>query len=56
MSAKPAPDPPVRIAFERVSLEFPGRTGAAAIKVVDDGSYEIGHGEFVAVIGPSGCG
>jgi NitT/TauT family transport system ATP-binding protein len=47
---------PTRIAFDRVSLEYPGRNGAAPVRVVDDVSYAIGQGEFVSVIGPSGCG
>jgi NitT/TauT family transport system ATP-binding protein len=43
-----------RIAFDRVSVEYPSRRGP--LRVVDDVSYSIGDGEFVAVIGPSGCG
>jgi NitT/TauT family transport system ATP-binding protein len=43
-----------RIVFDRVSVEFPSRRGP--LRVVDDVSYEIGDGEFVAIIGPSGCG
>ena len=43
-----------RIVFDRVSMEFPSARGP--LRVVDDVSYEIGDGEFVAVIGPSGCG
>ena len=45
---------PVRIAFERVSVEFPSPTGR--IRVVDDVSYDIRDREFVSIIGPSGCG
>jgi NitT/TauT family transport system ATP-binding protein len=45
---------PVRIAFERVSVEFPSKSGP--VRVVDDVSYEIRDREFVSVIGPSGCG
>jgi len=45
---------PVRIAFDRVSVEFPSANGA--LRVVDDVSYEIRDREFVSVIGPSGCG
>jgi NitT/TauT family transport system ATP-binding protein len=46
--------PPVRVRFDRVSLEFPTATGR--LRVVDDVSYDISEGEFVAIIGPSGCG
>jgi NitT/TauT family transport system ATP-binding protein len=44
----------VRIAFDRVSLEYPGKNGP--VRVVDDVSYQIHQGEFVSIIGPSGCG
>ena len=45
---------PVRIAFERVSVEFPSKSGP--VRVLDDVSYGIRDREFVSVIGPSGCG
>jgi NitT/TauT family transport system ATP-binding protein len=45
---------PARIAFERVSVSFPGQDGP--MRVVDDVSYRIHDREFVSVIGPSGCG
>ena len=38
-------DAAVRIAFDRVSLEYPGSAGP--VRVVDDVSYEIRQGEFV---------
>ena len=43
-----------RIVFDRVSMEFPSTHGP--MRVVDDVSYEIADGAFVAIIGPSGCG
>ena len=48
--------PLVRIAFDHVSLEYPGQKGAPPVRVVDDVSYQIRQGEFVSIIGPSGCG
>ena len=45
---------PVRIAFDHVSLEYPGKAGP--VRVVDDVTYAIRQGEFVSIIGPSGCG
>ena len=47
-------EPRDRIAFDRVSMEFP--TAAGPLRVVEDVSYRIGDGEFVSIIGPSGCG
>jgi NitT/TauT family transport system ATP-binding protein len=43
-----------RIVFDRVAVEYPSRRGK--LRVVDDVSFEVGDGEFVAIIGPSGCG
>ena len=43
-----------RVRFENVSLTY--ATPRGPLQVVDDVSYDIGEGEFVAVIGPSGCG
>ena len=53
MSAAVTASPP-RIAFDRVSVAFPSKSGG--MRVVDDVSYEIRDREFVSVIGPSGCG
>ena len=44
----------VRIAFDRVSVDFPTQHGP--MRVLDDVSFDIRHGEFVSIIGPSGCG
>jgi NitT/TauT family transport system ATP-binding protein len=49
-----APAAAARIVFDRVSVEYPSARGP--LRVVDDVSYDIGDGEFVAIIGPSGCG
>ena len=49
-----ASDEPVRIRFDRVSVEFP--TAAGPMQVIDDVTFDIRSGEFVSIIGPSGCG
>ena len=41
-----------RVKFEHVSLAFD--TPKGKLNVVDDVSYDIHDGDFVAVIGPSG--
>jgi NitT/TauT family transport system ATP-binding protein len=40
------------LGFEHVTLRFPGSPRAA----LDDVSFQVRRGRFVAVIGPSGCG
>ncbi|GAA2213506.1 ABC transporter ATP-binding protein [Nonomuraea monospora] len=46
-----APQPDA-LRFEHVTLEFPGAHRPA----IEDVSFQVGRGKFVAVIGPSGCG
>src|SRR5438132_866815 len=38
--------------FDNVTLEFPGSHRPA----IEDVSFQIDRGKFIAVIGPSGCG
>jgi NitT/TauT family transport system ATP-binding protein len=44
------------LSFDDIRQEFPAPGQAAAIRVLDGISFEVGIGKFVAVIGPSGCG
>jgi NitT/TauT family transport system ATP-binding protein len=43
-----------RAQFDHVSLTFD--TPKGKLNVVEDVNYDIGDGDFIAVIGPSGCG
>ncbi|MER6082833.1 ABC transporter ATP-binding protein [Streptomyces sp. NPDC001833] len=52
-SSKHVPEPEAEaLRFDRVALEFPG----SARPAVEDVSFRVERGRFVAVIGPSGCG
>jgi NitT/TauT family transport system ATP-binding protein len=44
------------LAFDAIRQDFPAPGSNAAIRVIDGISFEVGSGQFVAVIGPSGCG
>jgi NitT/TauT family transport system ATP-binding protein len=44
------------LAFDAIRQDFPAPGSSAAIRVIDGISFEVGSGQFVAVIGPSGCG
>ncbi|MFC4121478.1 ABC transporter ATP-binding protein [Nonomuraea zeae] len=52
MSNNPLAPHPDALRFEHVTLEFPGAHRPA----IEDVSFQVGRGKFVAVIGPSGCG
>lgn len=43
------------LAIEHVSKVYPGRTGPDVV-AVEDVSFNVGKGEFFALLGPSGCG
>jgi NitT/TauT family transport system ATP-binding protein len=44
------------VELDRVTVTFAPRGGAAAYTAVKDVSLAIGEGEFVSVVGPTGCG
>lgn len=44
------------LAVERVSQAYAGRTGNVAVEALIDISFEVRHGEFVCIVGPSGGG
>lgn len=44
------------LTFVDIRQEFPGPDPGSPTRVLDGISFDIGRGEFVAVIGPSGCG
>ena len=45
---------PTKIEVRGLKKAFATEQGA--LQVVDDVSFEVGDGEFVAIVGPSGCG
>jgi len=45
---------PIKIQVQNVGKGFPSDTGTLA--VIDDLNFEVGDGEFIAIVGPSGCG
>ena len=44
------------VEFDRVTVTFASRAGAAPYTAVKDASLAIAEGEFVSVVGPTGCG
>ncbi len=45
---------PAKIVVDNISKCFASEKGS--LDVVDGVSFEVGDGEFVAIVGPSGCG
>ncbi|HEY8486330.1 MAG TPA: ABC transporter ATP-binding protein, partial [Limnochordales bacterium] len=46
----------MRIEIDRVRVEYPARRGQRPVVALQDVSFQVGAGEFVAILGPSGCG
>ena len=46
--------PATRVRFEGVGVDFP--TASGPMRVIDGVDLQIAQGEFVSIIGPSGCG
>src|ERR1700690_1848947 len=44
------------LSFDAIRQDFPAPGASTPIRVIDGISFEVGRGQFVAVIGPSGCG
>jgi NitT/TauT family transport system ATP-binding protein len=44
------------LSFDAIRQDFPAPGASSPIRVIDGISFEVGRGQFVAVIGPSGCG
>jgi NitT/TauT family transport system ATP-binding protein len=44
------------LSFDAIRQDFPAPGASPPIRVIDGISFEVGRGQFVAVIGPSGCG
>ena len=47
--------PSTELRVEDLSVAFE-RTGAGPLTVLDHVTFDVGQGEFVAIVGPSGCG
>jgi ABC-type nitrate/sulfonate/bicarbonate transport system ATPase subunit len=45
---------PIKIQVQNVGKGFPADKGR--LEVIDDLNFEVGDGEFIAIVGPSGCG
>src|SRR3984885_6722866 len=44
------------LSFDAIREDLPAPGASSPIRVIDGISFEVGRGQFVAVIGPSGCG
>ena len=52
----PLRPPPPRLCITDVSLQYPARSGGAAIVALDRVSLNVADKEFAVIVGPSGCG
>jgi NitT/TauT family transport system ATP-binding protein len=55
-SQDPAPSDRAAVEVRDVWMTFPGRSGSAAVHVLQDINMNVQPGEFVCIVGPSGCG
>lgn len=54
--APAAPAGPAAIAIDALSHAFPAPDGGEPVLVLDDVSFEVPRGQFLALVGASGCG
>jgi ABC-type sugar transport system ATPase subunit len=45
----------MRVRVESVTKVYPGPAAGAPLVALEDVSLDVGDGEFVTILGPSGC-
>lgn len=56
MTNPPAPESPVKIDVNGLTVKFADASAAQPLVAIQDFNLQVHEGEFVCVVGPSGCG